>query len=153
MSPRYIIIHHSLTEDGTAVNWGAIRKFHMTDPSYRFRDIGYHFGVELVRDQYEILLGRMPDEDGAHCREMGMNFRSIGICCIGNFDDEDPPIPQWLKTAALVRALIKIYAIPACNVLGHREVGERAGYNWRNGHYKSCPGAAFNMSNFREALR
>lgn len=80
--PTHIIMHDSLTEDGQTVSWGAIRKYHVE--FNKWADIGYHFGIELIDDNYEILTGRMIGREGSHCP--GFNRVGIGICIIGNFD-------------------------------------------------------------------
>jgi hypothetical protein len=148
----HIVIHHSLTRDGSTVNWQAIRRFHTTHPKYLWDDIGYHFGIELVRDEHEILVGRMPNKPGAHCREMGMNTRAYGICVVGNFDEEAPPAAAIDKLVGLCRYLMLVDHIPALNVLGHREVGMFAGFNWQEGEYKSCPGRQFDVGAIRGYL-
>lgn len=140
MRPEYIIIHHSLTKDGNSVSWGAIRKYHTQTMGWR--DIGYHYGVERVGDYYEILLGRLPDETGAHCRERNMNDSSLGVCCVGNFDLAAPPPEQFHKCLNLVRHLMSLYKISADKVLGHGELAT----------YKSCPGKLWDMGFFRSLL-
>ncbi|MBW1666861.1 MAG: N-acetylmuramoyl-L-alanine amidase [Deltaproteobacteria bacterium] len=140
MRPEYIIIHHSLTKDGATVSWGAIRRYHTQ--TLGWRDIGYHFGIELVGEHYEILMGRLPNEVGAHCKERGMNRMSLGVCCVGNFDLRRPPDAQWEACLRLTRFLMDSYNIAADHVLGHRELAT----------YKSCPGRLWDMSRFRSLL-
>jgi len=140
MNIEYIILHHSLTKDGATVSWNAIRKYHTQDLGWRA--IGYHFGIELIGDHYEILIGRMMGENGAHCKEQGMNGKSIGICFLGNFDLIKPLPEQWLLGLKLVRTLMSIFGIPVDHISGHREYAP----------YKSCPGALFDLEKFRSEL-
>lgn len=140
MKPTNIIIHCSATKDSGTVSWGAIRDYHKNKG---WSDIGYHFGVELVGDEYEILAGRMADKQGAHCRAGGMNNRSIGVCCVGDYDNENPPEEMIKKCLVLTRYLMRTYGIKSDRVLGHREL-EPA---------KTCPGAKFDMELFRAMLR
>jgi hypothetical protein len=146
MTPKRIILHHSLTEDGATVSWGAIRNWHMglhPDSPYRekpMRDIGYHFGIELAGSRHEVLLGRMPDAQGAHA--LGQNSDSIGICFVGNFDLAPPYGAQWALGLKLVAWLCRNFRIPAGQVLGHRDFAS-----------KSCPGKMFDVARFVRELK
>ena len=133
MKPIRIIIHHSLTKDSQTVSVGAIRNYHIDINGWS--DIGYHFLIEDLRGQTEIVVGRMPDRPGAHCR--GNNLDSIGICVVGNFDLKHPPIQSWEKAVALVKYLKRVFKIDV--VLGHNELNAS----------KSCPGKYFDMDKFR----
>ena len=134
MTPKNIIIHHSLTRDGLTVSWDDIRRYHIEVNGWR--DIGYHFGIELIDStgNYEILLGRFPNERGAHC--IPRNHDSIGICLIGNFDLAPPEKEQWDKAVSLCDWLCETYHIE--RILGHGEADDR-----------SCPGRYFDMDKFR----
>jgi N-acetylmuramoyl-L-alanine amidase len=140
MVPEFIIIHHSLTKDSRTVSWNAIRRYHTETLGYD--DIGYHYGVELVDDDYRVMIGRSMEMHGAHCRELDMNFRSLGVCLIGNFDLILPPVEQWTVAVQLVNTLRAIHNIPVERVLGHNECKPS----------KSCPGYTFSMSFFRGCL-
>jgi len=154
MIPRIIILHHSLTKDSKTVSWNPIRKYHMglmgqsdvSKPDYNYyvkhpdKDIGYHFGIELVEDYYEILVGRMINEIGAHCE--GQNSHSVGVCFIGNFDESEVPPEQWNRGIKLVTSLCHQFIISAEKVYGHREFN----------HNKTCPGTKFNLDGFRDQL-
>ena len=141
MNPEYIILHHSLTKDSETVSWGVIRKYHVHDLGWR--DIGYHFGVELLRGDYEILMGRMMTDSGAHCPQGGMNGKSLGVCFIGNFDEAPPATGLWKLGIKLVSSLCSIFDIPRDHVGGHRE------YN----PAKTCPGKLFDLDVFRTDLK
>jgi len=140
LNVEYILLHHSLTKDSQTVSWDAIRQYHTRDLGWQ--DIGYHFGIELIGDHYEILAGRMLGEPGAHCKEQDMNRKSIGICFLGNFDLEPPVQKQWELGLKLVRSLSDIFEIPRNKVTGHREYAP----------YKSCPGTRFDLDRFRKEI-
>ncbi|MCG8639131.1 MAG: peptidoglycan recognition protein family protein [Desulfobacterales bacterium] len=133
MKPVRIILHHSLTRDSETVSWGAIRDYHVNVNGWS--NIGYHFGIENLRGQTEVLLGRFPDRSGAHCR--GNNQDSIGICFVGNFDIQQPPEESWNAGIKLCRYLMKTYNIQT--IQGHRELDSG----------KSCPGRMFSLDKFR----
>lgn len=144
MNPEFIIIHHSLTKDGQTVDWQAIRNYHI-NTNY-WKDIGYHAGIELVGRQYEILQGRMEDEDGAHC--LGFNDKSLGLLIVGNHDLSAPPEPALILARKRCRAWMNIYGIKVEKVLGHWET-----YSLRDKPIeKSCPGNLFSMPTFRRML-
>jgi hypothetical protein len=140
MTPTHIILHHSFTADSKTVSWGAIKKYHTKELGWA--DIGYHFGIELINDDYQILMGRMPGKYGAHCKEFAMNSTSIGVCFIGNFDVRTPNSMLWEKGLELVRWLKEIYQIPLEHIQGHKDYAT----------YKTCPGLLFDMDNFRSDL-
>ena len=128
-----IILHHSLTKDSGTVSTGAIRDYHIN--INHWSDIGYHFLIENLRGQTEIVAGRMLDKTGAHTK--GHNRNSIGICFVGNFDIVPPPGEAWVQGAKLVRFLMKQYGIK--KVVGHTELNP----------HKTCPGRMFDLDKFR----
>lgn len=143
MTPKRIVLHHSATKDSGTVSWNAIRRYHVNDCCWT--DIGYHFGIERVDDtgspddSYEILMGRMPDVDGAHTA--GQNYQAIGICFVGDWDKEPPPDGQWKQGLKLVRWLCRQFNIPYSEIYGHRDFAN-----------KTCPGTQFDVEKFKEEL-
>jgi N-acetyl-anhydromuramyl-L-alanine amidase AmpD len=135
--PDKIILHHSATEDSGTVSWGAIRRFHVVECAWGA--IGYHFGIELVGDYYEVLVGRLPYETGAHTQ--GQNSTSLGICFVGQFDDKPPPQAQWERGLWLCRYLISEFKIDHNEIHGHREYAN-----------KTCPGKMFDVELFKKQI-
>ncbi len=150
MNPQYICIHHSLTKDGHSVDWEAIRRYHKE--TLGWTDIGYHYGVERVGTGLSLQVGRPESKTGAHTKEMHMNLKSLGICVVGNFDLVPPGQELMRFLADLIARKVEEYGIPVNAVLGHREVGKMAGFDWRKGQYKSCPGRHFQMDLLREMV-
>jgi hypothetical protein len=138
MKPTRIIIHHSLTKDGSTVSWDAIRWYHTRTNGWR--DIGYHAGIELIGGHYEVLIGRMFDEEGAHAT--GHNSDSLGICLVGNFDTAPPPPAQLDLAIRFTRSLCRVLEIPATRVYRHSDFSA-----------KTCPGALFPWGEFIRRLQ
>jgi N-acetylmuramoyl-L-alanine amidase len=143
MRPNKIILHHSATKDSGTVSWNAIRRYHLNECNWS--DIGYHFGVEYISDpgdpagSYEVLLGRLPGNEGAHTQ--GLNHDSIGICFIGNYDETEPPKEMLKAGVRLVTWLCKEYGISPFHIYGHRDFAR-----------KTCPGILFNIDLFQEEV-
>lgn len=159
-----IIIHHSDTNDNESLNWQAIRKYHC---SYRidgvvvtqkefarrlktnqgskfekpFSDIGYHFGIEKVGDDWEILVGRGLDKEGAHT--LGQNIYSIGICFVGNWNIKTPPEIMIMKAVyKLIIPLCMIFNLSEKNIFGH--------YNFNS---TDCPGKLFPLKDLQKMVK
>ena len=127
----WIIIHHSLVSyDKNSDQFDAIARYHK---SKGWGSIGYQY---VLSKNGTIKIGRIDNEVGAHCKEKMMNYRSIGICLSGNFDEEHPTEEQILQLKNLVARLRKEYNIPEDHVVGHRYFA----------NYKSCPGVLFTDS-------
>ena len=132
--PNKIIIHASATEDGPEFSWGAIRKWHIEQNGWI--DIGYHAGIELVGDHYEVVYGRPWTLDGAHCP--GQNSTSLGFCFVGDFMVNRPEPREFATAAKFLREWLRLYKIPRSAVYRHDHFNNTA-----------CPGKAFNI----EALK
>jgi len=143
MNPEYAIIHHSLTADSGTVSWGAIRKWHTgvhPQSPHKWDDIGYHYGIELVENVYEVLVGRPENIKGAHCP--AVNGKSIGICFVGNYDSGPPPDAMLDRAVRVFAPIICRLKIPWGNVRPHSDFDQ-----------KSCPGKMFPMEGFIDQMR
>jgi len=106
-----------------------------------WRDIGYHFGIELVGGHYEILTGRMMTETGAHCKEDRMNKKSIGICFLGNYDEGPPPVAMRTLGIRFVTSLSQTLRIDPDKIYPHSLLAD-----------KTCPGLKFDVDGFVDAV-
>lgn len=136
--PKQIIVHHSATKDSGTVSWGAIRKYHVE--TNKWRDIGYHAGIEMVGDHYECMVGRDVKDVGAHCE--GHNAGTLGFCFVGDYDVKAPDLDMLVMAAEKV-------LIPWCQRFGIRPA-------WIVGHRdyspKTCPGNLFDIELLKEIV-
>ena len=126
-----IVVHHSGTDDGPALNWDAIRRYHIDHN--KWLDIGYNAGVELIGASYEVLMGRPTYMTGAHT--IGHNTTALGICFVGNFTKGVPPDGQLEAGAKKIKEWVETYNIPKGNIFPHRTLNST-----------DCPGMMFPWS-------
>lgn len=94
-----IVIHHSsMYEDDDVSTMQAIQDLHMG--SRGWADIGYHFGIGKNGVVYE---GRSVQVRGTHTE--GHNTGTLGICLLGNFEEEIPTIAQLNSAQEMVNWL------------------------------------------------
>lgn len=141
LARTHIVLHHSFTADSQTVSWQAIRRYHIETMGWQ--DIGYHYGVELVNDQYEVLLGRPEHLAAAAVKEQDMNRLGLHVCFVGNFDIA-PPTRTMLEVAAkrIVLPLMVRHGIPLERVVGHHQYAP----------YKTCSGSMFDWTTLRRLL-
>lgn len=139
----HIVIHHSATFGGNA---------DIFDKQHRQRGfwngLGYHFvidnGSNARRDgQVEIGHRWSKQMDGAHCNAMNMNQVGIGICLVGNFDEQFPSSSQFHSLTTLVKQLRRQFNIPVQNIIRHNQV---------TGKVTDCPGLKFPWEEFKGNL-
>ena len=137
---RYIVVHHSATKGGSAA---AFERYHIH--VRKWTSLGYHFviGNGTQTDDGEIEVGGRwhRQEIGSHA--VGYNVHGIGICLVGNFDQQRPTQPQLQALRALVLLLSRRHNIPPAHVIGHREC---------EGAQTACPGRNLNTRALRDWL-
>lgn len=143
---HYIIIHHSWSNDHKVTsNWEGIKAYHL---SRGWMDIGYHFGLEYVNNVLIVRIGRSLECAGAHT--LGFNGVAVGICLIGNYDEQTPNTEQLDATAELCGILMQHYDIvDTKHILGHKEVYGLL----EQPQIKTCPGTNFCMESLRERIK
>ena len=121
---RRITVHHSaepnpppldgsVGESAAAVR--SIQKAHMEGKETHYGDIGYHFVIDPFGRVFQ---GRDLAWQGAHAHGDN-NVRNIGVCLIGNFEDDHPTKAALEALRRLVDQLRKSYNISRSEVYGH----------------------------------
>ena len=128
-----IIIHHSASQDcSIAYDWDGILRYHVCHPERKYRNIGYHAGIEMVDGVYQVVLGRPLMYDGAHCKNY--NEDSVGICCVGDWEKDTPPWQVYELCSDLCRFYYMRLGIPMKRIFGHHDFAQT-----------DCPGGNFDM--------
>jgi N-acetylmuramoyl-L-alanine amidase len=141
---KYIVIHHSATEDGSALQF---HRWHLNKGWDK--GVGYHFVIdndhsEKQDGQIESTPRWIKQEDGAHCKAGDMNTRAIGICLVGNFDKDRVSRKQMDSLVYTVNKLRRSYNIPLNRIIGHGKV---------QGASTHCPGTRFPWDEFMDRLK
>jgi N-acetyl-anhydromuramyl-L-alanine amidase AmpD len=130
--PTQIIIHHTaVSYDKNPDQFAATKKYHK---SLGWGDIGYHYEIAKNGKVYK---GRGESTPGAHTKEKGTNYKSIGIALDGNFDTELPTDAQVTSLTNLLEDICARHDIPSNRIFPHRHY---AVSRWTGKPYKSCPG-------------
>jgi len=110
--PTRIVLHHSGASADQTVE--QIHNYHINHNGWI--GIGYNF---LVDKNGNVYAGRGIGYVGAHCK--GYNETSIGICAIGNMENDEMPAAQKAGIIKLVKG-IKSYYLSITTINGHREL-------------------------------
>lgn len=127
---RYITLHHDgmspfLAKDQASAA-ARIELIRVSHRGHAWADIGYHFVVDRGGRVWE---GRDLKWQGAHVKNH--NEGNIGICCLGNFDEQSPSDQQLEAAEQLMQCLMRKYRIRVADVRSHQE--------WQGAH-TACPG-------------
>ncbi|MBM4017291.1 MAG: N-acetylmuramoyl-L-alanine amidase [Planctomycetes bacterium] len=141
---RWIVIHHSATDTGSAAAFDAFHR-----GARQWDELGYHFVIGNgggSADGHVEVGSRWPKQKwGAHCRvgdNEEYNYFGIGICLVGNFDNRRPGEAQMAALARLVDYLSHRYKILDAHIIGHGTVGDTR-----------CPGRMFPMNDLLARVR
>ncbi|MFH0938759.1 MAG: peptidoglycan recognition family protein [Planctomycetota bacterium] len=137
----HIVVHHSATSTGCIASF---------DKAHRERGwdgLGYHFvignGMGAGDGEVEVGYRWTRQQTGAHAGNNEYNQHGIGICLVGNFENDALPSPRQIASLKrLVRFLQVKTGIPTSEVIGHCNVP---------GKKTLCPGN-LDMSSFRSSL-
>jgi len=144
---KYIVVHHSYQPANG--NFATIDKLHNAKPDYDF-GCGYHFvignGSKSKDGEIEFGLRWRQQIHGAHTKSVNnrVNLSGIGICLIGDFENNYATKKQDSALLVLAKKLKKVYKIPTYHVYGHKEAKDIGA--------TECPGKNFNIISFRHKL-
>lgn len=138
----YIVIHHSGTTSGSLEGIHAEHKKRKDQFGQPWLGIGYHFvignGQGMKDGEIKPTFRWKEQIHGAHSGSRVHNDNGIGVCLIGNFENQKPTTKQMDSVVTLVRQLARQYQIPARLVIGHNTVKPTA-----------CPGKMFPLQDVR----
>ena len=141
---KYIVIHHSATESGTVAG---MDRYHREE-RHMENGLAYHFviGNGHGMSDGEISIGKRWTEqlDGGHLASESLNAASIGICLVGNFDEDRPTEKQMASLEALVNDLMKRCRLTVAAVKLHQQI---------NPIHTRCPGRNFPAQTLVKNLR
>jgi hypothetical protein len=135
-----IVIHHSASTKGSAA------AFTNAHRARGWTTLGYDFVIGNGSGTPDGLIEVGPrwkqQQVGAHCKTKGAfyNKHGVGICLVGNFDQQYPSAKQMASLRKLVQFVSKRYGITSKHVFGHGEVP---------GTSTRCPGAHMPMDQVR----
>ena len=141
---RYVVVHHSGADRG---DLKSIDRYHREE-RHMEHGLAYHFLIgngNGMRDG-EIAVGDRWREQlaGGHLHSEAQNKIAIGICLIGNFDEDKPTAPQMQSLASLTDALLRRCKLSASAVKTHQQI---------NVVKTRCPGTNFPTRSFIKSLR
>lgn len=112
LSVKYIVVHHSA--GGFHQTAADIKQIHLAKG---YTDIGYH---KVIESDGDVIQGRADAVIGAQA--FGLNSASLGICVIGNFQNDEPKKLQVDALVQVLAVLCKRHKLSVDKIIGHRDV-------------------------------
>lgn len=147
-----IVIHHSATENGDAALFDKWHKARLDDFGNHWEGVGYHFvignGTLSGDGEIEPTFRWYKQKTGAHCKTDESNWANrngVGICLVGNFNEQRPTFKQMQSLLSLTRFLRIRYGIKPERIYGHGQVPGAGATD--------CPGRKFNMREFKGLIK
>lgn len=117
---QYIVIHHSATDSGNALEFDKYHKQKGWD------GLGYHFvignGKGSGDGEIEVGYRWLQQSQGAHAGNYFYNQYGIGICLVGNFEFYNPTQKQMQSLSDLMKFLMKRFEIEKNCITLHKYV-------------------------------
>jgi len=137
---KHIVIHHSFTQSG---NEAIFDRYHREQKGWL--GVGYHFvignGHGSPDGAIEVTFRWEKQLQGAHAGVDEYNTHGIGICLVGNFEQNYPTEKQMASLVALTNYLQDRCRIPTSHIFLHRHLKPTG-----------CPGRNFPFFRFLSLL-
>ena len=134
-----IVIHHTATKRGDVASIHEAHLQKKDKSGNAWLGIGYHFvignGNGMGDGEIEPTFRWREQMHGAHAGDNEHNQHGIGVCLVGNFEDEPPSRSQMAAVKRLVNVLKAEYGISSDKIIGHSDIKATA-----------CPGKHFPMA-------
>ena len=141
---KYIVIHHSGSPNASVKG---MDYYHRVE-RHMENGLAYHFviGNGHSLNDGEISIGHRwsAQLDGGHLASEALNRKAIGICLVGNFDEDQPTQKQIESLHALVEYLLARCRLSPAAVKTHQQI---------NPIYTRCPGRHFPTKSFMKELK
>ncbi len=113
MKVQKLVIHHSASNRATTKK-ADIARWHK---ERGFSQIGYH---KIIEGNGAIVNGRSENIQGAHAK--GANQGSLGVCVVGNFENEIPTQAQINGLISVLTTWCNAHSLNSKNIYGHFNV-------------------------------
>ena len=135
---QYLVLHHSGTSRGDINSIDAEHRTRTDSQGEPWLGIGYHFvignGHGMADGAVEPTFRWRDQLHGAHAGDRQHNDAGIGICLIGDFEQQRPTTRQLASASRLLAALAEQYQIATSDMVLHREIAAT-----------QCPGRHFDL--------
>ena len=141
---KYIVIHHSASPNASVKG---MDYYHRVE-RHMENGLAYHFVIgngHSMKDG-EIAVGHRwsAQLDGGHLASEALNRKAVGICLVGNYDEDRPTRKQLESLHALVEHLLARCRLGPEAVKTHQQI---------NPIYTRCPGRNFPTKTFMKELK
>ena len=123
---KYIVLHHTASDSGSVDSIDQTHRQRTDSSGIPWRGIGYHFvignGDGMADGEVQPTFRWMDQSAGAHAGDLEYNSYGIGICLVGNFDNQPPTASQLAAARKLVAELKAAFDIDSTAVLRHGDV-------------------------------
>lgn len=113
MKVKFLVVHHSASKRSNTTK-EKIDKWHKKKG---WNGVGYH---KVIEEKGAIKDGRSELIQGAHA--LGVNARSLGVCVVGNFEEEMPTSFQIDSLVKVLTQWCKKYNLDDTAIYGHYNV-------------------------------